>query len=144
MAKANLHQQELQFHPRAARLSSSSLHKVPPSLCISLPKKCSSPSPLSCPRTLKLQTVCFLLQESSLALVTAYRAESCKKEHGALLVWGLSWGLADSISSVQSVAMGYWKILFLKMQEGPALFLSFPNFECLNSTLCGRRAGIFS
>lgn len=49
MAKANLHQQELQFYPRAARLSSSSLHKVPPSLWISLPKKCSSLSPLSCP-----------------------------------------------------------------------------------------------
>lgn len=49
MAKASLYQQEMQFHPRAARLSSSSLHKVALSLCISLSRKCSSPSALSCP-----------------------------------------------------------------------------------------------
>lgn len=128
MAKANLHQQEMQFHPRAARLSSSSLHKGAPSLCISLPKKWNSPSPLACPCTqLMLQTVCFFPQESSLALVTAHEAESCKMVQGALLIWGFVLRYCDSIStlSVLLVAMGYLKSYFWKCKREQLYFCHF-------------------
>lgn len=109
--------------------SSSSVHKAAPNLCILLPQRCNSPSPLSCPCTqLTLQSVCFLLQESSLALLTAHEAESCKMVQGALFWFeALCWGLADCISTsfVLLVAMGYWKKLFLKMQEGQPYFCHF-------------------
>lgn len=68
MAKASLHQQEMQFHPRAARLSSSSLHKGALSLCISLSRKCSSPSALSCPCSVADCAFCY----RSLPLLWSY------------------------------------------------------------------------
>lgn len=137
------------FHARAERLNSSFFHRVALNHCISLSRKCSWVPSLPSPALARiycctLRAVCCRSLPSLGSQLTRQTAVKGDRE----LFWFkvLCWGLADSIStsSVLLVAMGYSEKLFLKMQEVAALFLAFPNFAYLTSTLCRSRAGIFS
>lgn len=130
MAKANLHQQEMQFHPRAARLSSSSLHKVAPSLCISLPKKCNSPSPLACPCTqLMLQTVCFFptREDRSLPLLWSQLMRQRAVKWYRELFWfeALCWGLVTPFQLYLCywLLWDIWKVIFENARGSSFIFV---------------------